>query len=258
LCNETVAESGLLGTVVLALAFYMLMARGRGGGEGAANWGSYYLFWMVAPAVLAAVSRHPAALILLAVGVLARRWLPDPFLFLRYRGRIRSLEVDVGTNPGNVTARRQLAVIWLELRRPARAMPLLEQALSRDPGSNELLFFRGVAQLRLKQWEPALASFIAVVHQDASFRYGEAYLRAADALLALRRWEDAEDALDRHLQINHSSIEGLFKRVAICKARRDAPGLARARQELRDAWHTLPSFQRRNQLGWYLRSLVAG
>jgi tetratricopeptide (TPR) repeat protein len=252
-----VAESGLLGTAVLAVVFYMLLARGRGG-EGTANWGSYYLFWMVAPAVLAAVSRHPAALGLLAVGVLARRWLPDPFLFLRHRGRIRSLEVDVGTNPGNVTARRDLAAIWLELRRPRRAMPLLEQALSRDPGSKELLFLRGLAELALKQWEAALGSFITVVHQEPGFRYGEAYLRAADALVALRRWDDAEDALDRHLKINHSSIEGLFKRVAIRKARRDADGLARARQELRDAWRTLPSFQRRNQLGWYLRSLVAG
>lgn len=222
------------------------------------NWASYYLFWMVAPAVLAGVSRHPSVLILLAVALLARRWLPDPLLFLRHLGRIRSLEVDVGTNPGNVTARRELATLWLQHRRPARALPLVEQALARDPSSKDLLFLRGAAHLALKQWEPALASFVTVVHDEPGFRYGEAYLRAADALIGLRRWDDAEDALDRHLNVNHSSVEGLYKRLAVRKARRDPEGLARARQELRDAWRTLPSFQRRHQLGWYLRSLVAG
>lgn len=222
------------------------------------NWASYYLFWMVAPAVLAAVSRHPSVLIVLGVGLLARRWLPDPVLSLRRLGRIRSLEVDVGTNPGNVTARRELAALWLELRRPKRALPLLEQALGRDATCKDLLFLRGAAQLALKQWEPALASFLVIVHEEPGFRYGEGYLRAADALIGLRRWDDAEDALDRHLKVNYSSIEGLYKRVAVRKARRDADGLASARRELREAWRTLPSFQRRHQLGWYLRSLVVG
>ena len=92
--------------------FYFLFLRGRGGvGSGIGNWGSYYLFWFVAPLLIAAVSRHPAVLLVIVVGLVARRWLPDPFLALKYGARIRSLEVDVNTNPGNVTARRDLATI---------------------------------------------------------------------------------------------------------------------------------------------------
>ena len=82
-------RSGLMGTAGLAFAFYLLFMRGRGGGGATSGWGSYYLFWIVAPALLAAVSSHPAFLIIIVVGLVARRWLPDPFLFLKHQGRVR-------------------------------------------------------------------------------------------------------------------------------------------------------------------------
>jgi tetratricopeptide (TPR) repeat protein len=250
-------RSGLFGLGIVAVAFYFLFMRGRGGG-GSANWGSYYLFWIVAPAVLAAVSSHPEILIVVVVGLVARRWLPDPFLALRHGARIRTLEVDVSSNAGNITARRDLAALWLEKRRPRRALPLLEQALARDANAPELLFLRGRAQLALGQSEPALDSLLSVVHREPTFRYGEGYLRAADALIALGRWDDAEEALQHFLKINSSSVEGFYKRVRVCKARKDDAGARQARRDLRDAWRSLPSFQRRKQLGWYVRALVAG
>ena len=250
-------RSGLLGTVGMALAFYFLFMRGRGG-FGSAGWGSYYLFWIVAPVLIAAVSSHPEVLLVVVVGLVARRWLPDPFLALRYGARIRSLQVDVASNPGNITARRALASLWLERRRPGRALPLVEQALIRDPTSPELLYLRGLSQLQLRQSAPAFDSLLAVVHQDPGFRYGEAYLRAGDALMALGRWDDAEEALDHYLKINSSSVEALCKRARVRKARKDDDGARQARLELREVWRALPSFQRRKQLGWYLRALVLG
>jgi len=96
------------------------------------------------------------------------------------------------------------------------------------------------------------------VHQDPGFRYGDGYLRAADALIALGRWDDAEDALDHYLKIMSSSIEAHYKRARIRRARKDDAGAGQARQELREVWRALPSYQRRKQLGWYLRALVAG
>ena len=48
-------RSGLMGTAGLAFAFYFLFMRGRGGaGSATSGWGSYYLFWIVAPVLLAA------------------------------------------------------------------------------------------------------------------------------------------------------------------------------------------------------------
>jgi tetratricopeptide (TPR) repeat protein len=249
-------RSGLMGTAGLAFAFYLLFMRGRGGaGSATSGWGSYYLFWIVAPVLLAAVSSHPGFLIIIVVGLVARRWLPDPFLFLKHHGRVRSLQADTDTNASNVTARRDLAKIWLEKHRPWRALPLLDQAIARDPDSLELLYLSGVAHLLAGNHEKAVTALVTVVHREPNFLYGEAYLRAADALMALGRWDDADDALERHVKINSSSLEGRFKRVRVCKARKDVEGMRKAQSDLRDVWRALPSYQRRKQLGWYLRSL---
>ena len=250
-------RSGLMGTAGLAFAFYLLFMRGRGGaGSATSGWGSYYLFWIVAPALLAVISSHPGFLIIIVVGLVARRWLPDPFLFLKHQGRVRSLQADIDANASNVTARRDLAKIWLEKHRPRRALPLLDQAIARDPDSIELLYLSGVAHLLAGNHENAVTALVTVVHREPNFLYGEAYLRAADALMALGRWDDADDALERHVKINSSSLEGRFKRVRVCKARNDAEGLRKAQSDLREVWRALPSYQRRKQFGWYLRSLV--
>jgi tetratricopeptide (TPR) repeat protein len=248
------SRSGLFGTGALALAFYFLFMRGRGG-AGASGWGSYYLFWIVAPVLIAAASSHPAVLLVVVVGLLARRWLPDPYLAFKYRGTVRALEVDVAANPGNVTARRDLASIWLEKRRAARALPLLEQALARDGKSPELLYLNGVAHLLARKPQAAVDALVRVIHAEPGFRYGEAYLRAADALIALKQWDDADEALGHYLKINRSSLEGHYKRAKVHKARGDASGAKQAIGDLRETWRTLPSFQRRKQLGWYLKSL---
>jgi tetratricopeptide (TPR) repeat protein len=247
-------RSGLFGTAMLAAAFYFLFMRGRGGGGGSAGWGSYYLFWIVAPALLAVVSSHPAFLVVIVVGLVARRWLPDPILFFKHQARVRSLQTDIDANAANATARRDLAKIWLEKHRPRRALPLLEQAIARDSQSIELLYLSGVAHLLAGNHDKAVEALVAVTHREPNFQYGEAYLRAADALMALGRWDDAADALERYVKINRSSVEARYKRLRVCKARKDAAGERQAKADLRDAWRTLPGYQRRKQLGWYLRS----
>jgi uncharacterized protein HemY len=94
-----------------------------------------------------------------------------------------------------------------------------------------------------------------VTHREPNFQYGEAFLRAADALMALGRWDDADDALERYVKINSSNIEGRCKRVRVCKARNDADGARKAQADLKEVWASLPSYQRRKQFGWYLRSI---
>jgi len=248
-------RSGMFGTALLAAAFYFFFMRGRGGNSASSSWGSYYLFWIVAPAILAAVSSHPEFLVVIVIGLIARRWLPDPFMYLKHRARVRTLQIDIDTNPSNATARRDLAKIWLAKHRPRRALPLLDQAIARDPNSVELLFLAGISHLLAGQHEKAVEALVAVTHREPNFQYGEALLRAADALIALGRWDDADDALERYVKINSSNVEGRCKRVRVCKARKDADGARRAQEDLKDVWRSLPSYQRRRQFGWYIRSL---
>ena len=194
------------------------------------------------------MSSHPAFLIVIVVGLVARRWLPDPILFFKHQARVRSLQADIDANASNATARRDLAKIWLEKHRPRRALPLLEQAIARDSRSIELLYLSGVAHLLAGNHDKAVEALVAVTHREPNFQYGEAYLRAADALMALGRWDDAADALERYVKINSSSVEARWKRLRVCKARKDAAGEQTAKADLRDVWRTLPGYQRRKQL----------
>jgi tetratricopeptide (TPR) repeat protein len=246
-------RSGLLTLLAVGVLLYFLFLRGRGGG----GWGSYYLFWLVGPALIAAVTTHPEVLLVVVVGLIARRWLPDPYLVIRHAGRIRALQADVRANPHNAIARRDLAVIWLAKHRPRRALPLAEEALTRDPESIELSYLLGLCRLGLGQNEAALDALLTVVHREPRFRYGDASLRAADALLALGRWQDAEDGLQHFLSINGSSLEGLCK---LARARReggDRDGARKALAEARQVYRQLPGFQRRRQVGWYLQARLA-
>ncbi len=218
----------------------------------------YYLFWLLAPTIVAIVSQHPIILVLVVAAFVARRWLPDPYLILKYAARARALDADVRANPENVTARRDLANIWLARRRPGKALLLVEQALAKEPDSTELRYLLGLCHLGRSSWQPAVDAFISVLDREPRFRYGDAYLRAADALLALGRWDDAEDGLEQFLKINGSSVEGRVKLAAARRGRGDAAGARAALDEAKKVYGELPGFQRRRQLGWYLRARARG
>lgn len=163
---------GMAYPLLIAVLFYLVVMR-RGG----TSWSSYYLFWFLGPAVAALLLAHPAILLLVPVALVARRWIPDPWLAVKYAGRVRSIDADVRANPDNITARRNLAVIWLEKRRPQRALALLEQALKRDPEDIELHHLRGIALLGARRWEASVDELLEVLRREPRFRYGEAYLR---------------------------------------------------------------------------------
>jgi len=114
--------------------------------------GSYYLFWLVAPLVLSAATKHPVFFAIAVLGFLGRSWLPDPLLFLKYSGRIASLKHDIAANPHNAAARRELALIYLEKLRPKLAVPLLAAALERDAESADLHYHLGRALFACGCW----------------------------------------------------------------------------------------------------------
>lgn len=213
----------------------------------------YYLAFMAAAYVL----RRPPLMLGVVLFVVLRPFLPDPVVLLRTWGRIRSLTRQVEANPANIKARRDLAMLWLERMRPGRALELLVEADRRDPNDAEILYLTGVARFRSGYAEGALDPLVRAVDIDPRVRFGEPYLVAGQALMALERHEEAEDALERYVRANSSSVQGHYLLGKTRAELRDREGAANALAEARSTFWQLPGFKKRGQTSWWARAVLA-
>jgi tetratricopeptide (TPR) repeat protein len=220
------------------------------------GYGYGYFYYMLAMMAFGLVSQNPWLLIPIGLVWLFRRWIPDPWVYVRTFGRISSLSRQIEANPSNVTARRDLAVIYLDRMRPGRAAELLADARKRFPDDAELLFLSGLAAYRRGEYEQALDPLVQSVQRDPRLRFGEPYLLAGDALMYLDRTEEAIDAYDRYLSKSSSSIEGLVKKARAHRKLGEAESASKDIAEALRTWGQIPGFQRRKQLGWWLRAHV--
>jgi tetratricopeptide (TPR) repeat protein len=195
-------------------------------------------------------------LIGIVVLFLLRNHIPDPWVLFRTWGRISSLRRQIDANPQNVTARRDLALIYLERLRPGAALELLEQALKRFPDDAELLYLQGLALHRKGRNDEALAPLVRAVALDPRVRFGEPYLVAGDALTALARNDEAVDSYERFVHSSGSRIDGHVKLARALGRTKDAAGRKKALDEAFATWRSIPGYARRKQFGWYLRAHV--
>jgi len=218
------------------------------------GYGYGYFYYMIAMMAVGLISQNPWLLIPVGLLFLARRWIPDPWVYVRTFGRISALSRQIEANPSNATARRDLAVIYLDRMRPGRAGELLADALKRFPEDAELLFLSGLAFYRRGDYEKALDPLVKSVDRDPRLRFGEPYLLAGDCLVALGRSEEAIDAYDRYLSKASSSIEGLVKKARAHRKLGEAEAGKKDLDEALRTWGQIPGFQRRKQFGWWLRA----
>jgi tetratricopeptide (TPR) repeat protein len=214
---------------------------------------TYYLAWIF----LSLALQRPWLLAGVLVFFLVRPFLPDPIVLWRTAGRIGALRSQIAANPSNVTARRDLARIYLDRLRPGAALALLDEARARHPEDAELLFLTGLARLRSGDPEGALEPLVKSVADDPKRLFGEPYRVAAEALQRLKRLEEAEDALERFISCNSSSMEGHTRLAIVRHDRGDKDGARAAIQEAFKTFAQLPSYQRRKELGWWLRAQMA-
>jgi tetratricopeptide (TPR) repeat protein len=224
---------------------------------------SYYILSIL----LAYALQNPAAAVL-AVGFwLCRGFLPDPVVWLRTLGRISRLRGEIAINPSNMVATRDLSRVYLELKRPKRAIELIEKTRQRMAESTrhpqgslddaELLFQLGLARLRSGQPEAALEPLVAAVAIAPDVGRGDPYMFASDALAKLGRWEEAEDSLDRFIGKNTSSVQAYVKLARARAKQKNEAGSREAIAQGKLTWGVLPTFKRRHEWPWYLAALVS-
>jgi tetratricopeptide (TPR) repeat protein len=224
---------------------------------------SYYLLSIG----LAYALQNPAAGVLALVFWLCRGFLPDPVVWLRTMGRISTLKSQIAINPSNMMAARDLARLYLERKRPKKAIEIIEKTRQRMADSTrhpqgslddaELLVQLGIAKLRCGEAEAALEPLVAAIAIAPDVGRGDPYMFASDALIKLRRWEEAEDSLERFLAKNQSSVKAYVKLARVRAKRSDEPGMKDAITHAKHTWGVLPRFKRRHEWPWYLAAVVS-
>lgn len=224
---------------------------------------SYYLISFM----LAYATQNPAAAVLALGFWLCRGFLPDPVVWLRTMGRIRKLRAQIELNPSNMMATRDLACLYVERKRPRKAIELIEKSRQRMAESTrhpqgslddaELLFQLGLAKLIAGEPEAALEPLIAALAIAPDVGRGDPYLVAGDALMKLARWEEAEDSFERFLKKNTSSVQAYVKLARARARQKDEAGSREAIGHAKQTWGVLPSFKRRHEWPWFAAALVS-
>ena len=225
-------------------------------------WSYYVLSIMLAYAL-----QNPSAAVLALVFWLCRGFLPDPVVWLRTMGRMSKLRADIQLNPSNMVATRDLARLYLERKRPKKAIELIEHTRQRMAVSTrhpqgslddaELLLQLGIARMQLGQPEAALEPLVAAIAIAPDVGRGDPYMLASDALSKLGRWEEAEDSLDRFVTKNQSSVQAYVKLARVRAKRKDDAGSKDAIMQAKHTWAVLPSFIRRREWPWYRAALAS-
>src|SRR3954453_24097583 len=123
--------------------------------------------------MLAYALQNPAAAALALVFWLCRGFLPDPVVWLRTMGRMSKLRADIQLNPSNMVATRDLARLYLERKRPKKAIELIEKTRQRIAESTrhpqgsvadaELLVQLVIARMQSGEPEAALEPLVAAI-----------------------------------------------------------------------------------------------
>jgi hypothetical protein len=208
----------------------------------------YYLIWPL----LAFGMQQPWLLVGVVLFVLLRNHIPDLGALWRAISRLSRLRRQVAINAADMTARRDLAMMYIDLRRPKAALDLVEEARARRPDDPELLYLRGLALHELGRHEDALEPLVRCIDLSAGLRYGMPYQVAGDALLALGRNEEAIDSYERYVSVNSSDI-GAYVKLAQAHAQAgDRESARKAIAEGLATWRQVPGWMRRRSIGRWL------
>jgi tetratricopeptide (TPR) repeat protein len=211
-----------------------------------------YWIWYLLIAVVAWAFKLPALALVAVAVVLLRRWLPDPVVWIRTARLARELRARVEAYPGDVLARRDLARVQLRRLRAREATRLMEEAIAKGLRDPEAFHLLGLARLRSGDPAAALDPFVRAVEGNERLLMGEPYFAAAEALIAVGRMAEAEDALDRGLAVNGSRMDAYVLLGRVRARRGDREGARRAWTGAVDTWRELPDWLRWKSLGSYV------
>jgi len=212
-----------------------------------------WLTWIFYFLIFDLFLRYPYIVVAIVLIYVFRDRIPNPADLFRRKKKITSLFTQLGVNPSDLTARRDLGMLLLESGRPAEAREVLAEAYKKDPDSVEINHLLGLALLRSGKNGESVEHLNKAVEMESRFRYGESHLYLGEALLAQGNIQDALKSLREYMSINQTSIEGLYFLAKALAAAGDKKAAADAVAEGIRYHKGNPSFRRRKDWRWYVR-----
>lgn len=172
--------------------------------------------------------------------------LTRPFRLSRKMSR---LQQDIKLSPHDTSAKLELARVYIEKKRFADAAGLLETIVPIMDQSADVHFELGLCKLKLGHLEEGRRLLERALELNPRVRYGEPYLRLAEALAASAPSE-AVSYIERFREVQSSSCEAYYRLGLLYEAMGRKDEAKAAYREVRDVYRSLPAYSRRQQRRW--------
>lgn len=211
----------------------------------------FFLYWL-----LNLIFRSPLAVIavLAALYLIVDRGfvglLPDFTRPLRRRRRMARLEQEVRLNPSNATGQVELAALYLDSGKAAKALPLLEQARERMEDSTRFHFLLGQSCYLLGRFDQARQELDLAVRLNPRVAYGEPYRYLLAILLRSASPDREAIAGLKEAILAHGSPEVFYRAGRTLLAHGDRDGAREMFREAVENYRAAPKGFRRVHRRW--------
>jgi hypothetical protein len=206
-------------------------------------------------ALLVYITGNPfIALIVLLIILYAldRRFLgltPSFLRPLRLNRKLQQLRRHLQASPHDTSSKVELARVLIEKKRFVEAEKLLAEVLPIMDQSADVHFELGLCKLKLGDMAQGQRLMQKALELNPRVRYGEPYLRLAEALASIRP-EEAVSCIKQFRDLHSSSCEAYYRLGQLNESIGRKAESKAAYQEVRDVYRSLPGYSRRQQRRW--------
>lgn len=208
-----------------------------------------FLWWLTGNPFVALI------IILLLLYILDLRFvrlLPDITKPYRRWRRLSALKNQLRLNPHDTPAKLEAARLLMEKRQFGEALSYLEGISSLMQDSPEYLCDKGICLLKVGRMEEGLLLIEQALRANPRVKYGEPYLRVAEAHAKQNQREKAIASLEELATINMSSCEVYYKQGELYAELQQKEKAKQAYLEAVEVYRGLPPYKRRMERRWAL------
>lgn len=213
------------------------------------------LWWLVGNPFVALL------IVLIILYVLDMRFVrlfPDITRPFKRSRSIARLKQELRLNPHHTSAKLELARLLMEKGEYQQALEYLQEIESVMKDSPEYLSDLGICQLKLGNLDQGEKRILLALQDNPRVKYGEPYLRLAEAFAKVNQREKALAYLEELRSMHASSCEVYYKQGQLYQQLGQQEKAKKAFREAVEVYRGLPAYKRRSERRWAILSRLKG